>query len=83
MVEVIQIIVTSFKRSNAGTSALSTLKHCNSPTVDTHLHQGLLNIHGQVGISCLGSHCSFILGPGAHNVLFVPSKSVSAVLCKF
>ena len=58
-------------------------KALQQSTVDTHLHRGLLNIHGQVGISRLGGHCSFILGPVAHNVLFVPSKSVSAVLCKF
>ena len=28
-------------------------------------------------------HCSFLLGPGAHKVLFVPSKSLFPVLCKF
>ena len=27
-------------------------------------------------------HCSFLLGPGVDKVLFVPSKSLSPVLCK-
>ena len=27
-------------------------------------------------LSLLWSHCSFLLGPGAHKVLFVPSKSL-------
>ena len=28
------------------------------------------------GSVSLGGHCSFLLGPGAHKVLFVPSKSL-------
>ena len=28
-------------------------------------------------------HCSFLLGPGVHKVLFVSSKSLFLVLCKF
>ena len=31
----------------------------------------------QVWLSLLWSHCSFLLGPGVHTVLFVPSKSLS------
>ena len=52
-------------------------------TADPHLHQRLQDTHGQVWVSLLWGHCPFLLGPGAHKVLFVPSKSVSPVLCKF
>ena len=38
--------------------------------------QRLLDTHGQVWLSLLWGHCSFRLGPGAHKVLFVLSKSV-------
>ena len=44
----------------------------------------LLDTHGHVWVSFLWGHCSFLLGPGAHKVLFVTSKSlISPVLCKF
>ena len=44
----------------------------------------LLDTHGKVWVSFLWGHCSFFLSPGAHKVVFVPSKSpVSPVLCKF
>ena len=52
-------------------------------TTDPHLCWRLLNTAGQVWVSLLWGHCSFLLGPGAHKVLFVPCKSVSPVLCKF
>ena len=45
-------------------------------TVDTHLHQRLLDTHRQVWLNLLWGHCSILLGPGAHKVLFVPSKSM-------
>ena len=35
-----------------------------------------LDTPGQVWICLLWGHCSFLLGPGAHKVLFVPSKSL-------
>ena len=75
MVEVMKIMVTSFKRSHAHTVTLSapTLQQA---TVDPRLHWRLLDTHGQVWVSLLGGHCSFLLGPGAHKVLFVPSKSL-------
>ena len=38
------------------------------------LHQRLLDTHGQVWVSLLWGHCSFIPGPGAHEILFVPSR---------
>ena len=43
-------------------------------TADPHLLQRLLDTHGQVWVSLLWDHCSFLLGPGAHKVLFVPSR---------
>ena len=81
MVKVMQIIVTSFKRSSAGTSALSAPKALQQTTTDPHLHRGLLNTHWQVWISLLWGHCSFLLGPGAHKVLFVPSNSLFLQSC--
>ena len=45
------------------------------------LHQGLLDTHGQVWVSLLWGHCSFLLGPDAHRVLFVPSKSLFPQSC--
>ena len=53
------------------------------PTAEPFPHQRLLDTHGQVWVSLLWGHCSFLLGPGAHKVLFVPSKSLFPVLCKF
>ena len=52
-------------------------------TANPRLHRRLLDTHGQVWVSLLWGHCSFLLGPGVHKVLFVPSKTVSPVLCKF
>ena len=43
-------------------------------TTDPHLHQKSLGTHGQVWVSLLWGHCSFLLGPEAHKVLFEPSK---------
>ena len=38
--------------------------------------QTLLDTHGQVWVSLLWGHCSFIPGPGAHEILFVPSRVI-------
>ena len=75
-----KVMVTSFKRSHACTAALSALQQA---TTDPRLRQRLLDTHGQVWVSLLWSHCSFLLGPGAHKVLFVPTKSLFPRLCKF
>ena len=74
MVEVLKIMVTSFKRSHAALlhSVPPTLQQA---TADPRLRQRLLDIHRQVWVSLLWGHCPFLLGPGAHEVLFVPSKS--------
>ena len=50
-------------------------------TTDPHLCHRLLYTHKQVWISLLWGHCSFLLGPGAHKVLFVLSKSLFTQSC--
>ena len=40
------------------------------------LCQRLLDTHGQIWVSLLWGHLSFLLGPGVHKVLFVPSKGL-------
>ena len=44
------------------------------------LRRRLLDTHGKSG-SVLWGHCSFLLGPGAHKVLFVPSQSLFLQSC--
>ena len=75
-----KIMATSFKRSHAGTDAFSapSLQH---GTTNPRLHQSLLDAHGQVWVSLLWGHCSFLLGPDAHEVLFVLSKSLFPQSC--
>ena len=48
---------------------------CSRPP-PTHASTRLLDTPRQVWVSLLWGHCSFLLGPGAHKVLFVPSKSL-------
>ena len=50
-------------------------------TTDPRLCQRLLDTHGQVWVSLLWGHCSFLLGPGVHKVLFVPSKCLFPQSC--
>ena len=38
--------------------------------------------HRQVWVRLLWGRCSFLLGPGAHRVLFVPSKSLFPQSCE-
>ena len=45
-------------------------------TTNPRFSQRLLYTQGQVWVSLLWGHCSFLLGPGAPKVLFVPSKSL-------
>ena len=73
MVEVMKIMVTSFKRSHAGTATLSA----PNPAAGDHpprLCWPLLDTYGQVWVSLLW-------GPGTHKVLFVPSKSLFPESC--
>ena len=75
MVEVMKIMVTSFRRSHAHTATLSApipeAGHCRPRPLPR-----LLDTHGQVWVSLLWGHCSFLLCPGAQKVLFVPSNSL-------
>ena len=83
MVEVMKIMATSFKSSHARTlhSVPPTLQQATS---NPCLCQRLLDTYRQVWVSLLWGHCSFLLGPDEHKVLFVPSESLSPpVLCKF
>ena len=68
-------MVTSFKRP---TYALlhSVPPALQQATTDPRLRWRLLDTHRQVRVSLLRGHHSFLLGPGAHKVLFVPSKSL-------
>ena len=50
-------------------------------TVDSCLCWRLPNTHRQAWLSLLWGHCSFLLGPGEHKVLFVPSKSLFPQSC--
>ena len=51
------------------------------PSTDPRLHWSLLDTHGQVWVSLLWGDCSFLLGPDAHKVLFVPSQSLFPQAC--
>ena len=77
MVEVMKIMVTSFNRSHACTATLTAL----NPSGDHHQPMPPLETPGQVWVSLLWGHFSFFLGPGAHKVLFVPSKSLFPQSC--
>ena len=63
---------------------MQALPHSVPPTLkqDTAnpcLHRRLLDTHWHVWVSFLWGHCSFLLGPCAHKVLFVPSKRAYAI----
>ena len=75
MVEAMKIMGTAFKRSHDALlhSVPLTLQQA---TTDPVFCQRLLDTHRQVWASLLWGHCSFLLGPGAHKVLFVPFKSL-------
>ena len=49
--------------------------------INPYLHWRFLDTLGQVWVSLLCSRCSFLLGPGARKVLFVPSKSLFLQSC--
>ena len=65
---------------------MHTLLHSMPPTLPQAtaypcLCQRFLDTHRQVWISLLWGHCSFLLGPGAHKVLFEHSKSLFPQFC--
>ena len=76
MVEVMKIMVTSFKRSHAHTSSLSAPNPTAGHT-DPCLCWRLLDTHRQVWVSLLWGHCSFLLGPGAQGSVCALQESIS------
>ena len=80
MVEVMKIMVTSFKGSPAPTAALGASNSAAGLCRLTPPPE-ILDTHGHVWVSFLWGHCSFLLGPGARKVLFVPSKSLFPQSC--
>ena len=72
MLMVMKIMMTSFNRTCACTLVLSPpdpeAGHCQpTPLPETP------DTHRQACLSLLWGHSSFLLAPGAHSVLFVPS----------
>ena len=82
MVEVMKIMVTSYKRSCANTATLSAPDPAAGHTPEPYLHYILLDPHRQLWVSLLWGHCSFLLSPGVHKVLIVSPKSFPS-LCIF
>ena len=75
MVRVMAVMMTSFKRAYARTVVFSapypTTGYCRpTPPLETPGHSQASLAQSFVG------HCSFLLGPSVHKVLFVPSKSL-------
>ena len=75
MIGVMKVILTSFKRTCACIVVFSAPNpaagHCRPmPPPETPGHSW-----ASLGQSLVG-HCSFLLDPGAHKFLFVPSKSL-------
>ena len=65
---------------------MHTQPHSGPPTLyqdtaDPRLCRRLLDTHGQIWVSLLWGQCSFLLGPGAHKVLFMPSQSLFSQSC--
>ena len=80
MVEVMKIMATSFKRSCACTATLIA----PDPAAGHSWPTPPLETPGQsrqVWVSLLWGHCSFLLGPGVHKILFVPSKNLFPQSC--
>ena len=50
-------------------------------TANPRLCRKFLDTHEKVWVSLLWGHCAFLLGPGAHKVLFVPSQSLFPQSC--
>ena len=72
-------MATCFKRSHARTAAHRAPNPAAGHRWPTHLPE--TPGHVQVSVSFLWGHCSLLLSPGAHKVLFVPSKSLFPQSC--
>ena len=75
-----KIMATSFKRSHAGTAALSAPNPAAGHRRPTPPPETPGHSRASLGESLMGP-CSFFLGPGASKVLFVPSKSLFPQSC--
>ena len=74
MVEVMKIMVTSFKRSSSCTAPLKCPQPCSRPPL-THISaRDSWTLTGKSRSVSYVGHCSFLLGPGAHKFLFVPPR---------
>ena len=80
MVEVMKKIVTPSK-DPAHTLLHSVPRPCSRPPVGPCLHLRFPDTQRQAWVSLLWGHCSSLLGPGAHKVLFVPFKSLFSQCC--
>ena len=80
MVEVMKKIVTPSK-DPAHTLLHSVPRPCSRPPVGPCLHLRFPDTQRQAWVSLLWGHCSSLLGPGAHKVLFVPSKNLFPQSC--
>ena len=80
VVLVMKAVAISFKRPHAHTTALSVLS-LQQATADPRLHWRVLDTHGRVRVIFLWGRCSFLLGPGVHRLLFVPSESLFPQSC--
>ena len=77
MVEMMKTMVTFFKTSHACSQCPHPPAGCHWPTPPPESPG-----HSQLSLGqSLVSHCSFLLGPGAPKVLFVPSKSLLSQSC--
>ena len=73
MVEVMKIMVTSFKRTHACTATLSAPNPAAGHRRPTPPPETPGHSQASLGQSLVG-HCSFLLGPSAHRVLFDPLR---------
>ena len=80
-VEVKKILVTSFKRSHAGTATLSAPDPASRPPPTRASAGDSWVTYREVWVSRWWGHCSCLLGPGVHTVLFVPCKSLIPQTC--
>ena len=81
-VEVMKIMATSFERSQAHPAALSAPTPAAGQRRPTPPPEMPGHSQANPGQSLMG-HCSLLLGPDVHLVLFVPPRVVSPVLCNF
>ena len=58
-------------------------QHCSRPLLSHTSAKDSWTLMGKSGSVFCGVHCSFLLGPGMHKVLFVPSKSLFPQSCVY